>query len=44
MTELYVHINIFLDYFSRTLKTAKRGKSTRCTFSVPVPNVVEVIP
>ena len=33
----------YLDYFLGRLKNAELGKSMRCTFSVPVPKVVEVI-
>ena len=44
MIELYLHIKFYLDYFPGRLKYAELGKSTRLTFSVPVPNLVEVIP
>ena len=44
MTELYLHIKMFLDYFPGRLKYAELGKSAHLTFCVPVPKVVEVIP
>ena len=42
MIELYLHTEIYLDYIPGRLKYKKLGKSTRLTFWVPVPNVVEV--
>ena len=43
MIELYLHLKMYLNSFPRKLKYAKLGKSTRLTFLVPVPKVVEVI-
>ena len=43
MVELYLHIKIYLDYFTGRLKYAELGKSTSLTFSVPVPKVDECI-
>ena len=40
--ELYFHLKIYLYYFPGRLKYAELGKSTRLTFWVPVPKVVEV--
>ena len=39
MIELYLHI-----YFPGRLKYAELGKSTRLTFYVPVPKVIEITP
>ena len=44
MIELYLHIEIYLEYFPGRLKYAELGKSTRLTFWVPVPKVAEFIP
>ena len=44
MIELYLYIEIYLDFFPGRLKDAELGKSTRLTFWVPVQNAVEVIP
>ena len=44
MTELCLHIKIYLGYFPGRLEYAKIGKTMRLTFSVPVPKVVEVTP
>ena len=44
MSELYLHIKVYLDYFPRRLKYDKLGKSTRLKFWVPVPKFVEFIP
>ena len=44
MIELYLHVKIYLGYFPGRLKYAKLGKSTRLTYWVPAPKVVEVIP
>ena len=43
MTELYLHIKIYLDYFPGRLKHAELGKPMRLIW-VSVPKVVEVIP
>ena len=41
----FIYIQKFIrNYFAGRLKYAKLGKSTRLTFWVPVPKVVEVIP
>ena len=42
MIELYSHIKFYLDYFSGRLRYVELGKSTRLTFSVPMPKLVEV--
>ena len=44
MIELYLQVKRYLDYFPGTLKYAKLRSSSRLTFWVPVPKVVEVIP
>ena len=44
MIEPYLHIKIYLDYFSGRLKYAELGRLTRIAFWVSVPKVVEVIP
>ena len=44
MIELYLQIKIYLNYFPGRLIYAELGKSTRRTFWVPMPKVVEVIP
>ena len=42
--ELYLHIKIYLKYFTERLKYAKLEKSTRLRFWVPGLKVVEVLP
>ena len=42
--ELYLHIKIYLKYFTGRLKYAKLEKSTRLRFWVPVLKAVEVLP
>ena len=44
MIEPNLHVNIYLDYLPGRLKYAEFGKSTRLTFFVSVPKVVEAIP
>ena len=44
MIELYLHIKNYLDYFPGRLKYAELGKSTRLTFYVPLPKVIEITP
>ena len=44
MAELYLNIKICLYYFPGRPKYTELGKATCLTFSVPVHNVVEVIP
>ena len=41
--EAFLNTKIYLNYFPGRLKYVKLGKSTRLTFSVPKPKVVEVI-
>ena len=44
MVELYLYIEIYLNYFPGRLKYTELGKSMRLTFWVPVPKVVKVLP
>ena len=44
MIELSLYLKIYLDCFPGRLKLAELGKSTRLTFSVPVPKAIQVIP